>query len=147
MLPALSQPNCQPECTKAVMQHMAKGLWQCSSSFNLYTCPGHINRTQKPLLICSGLVCSLRLYQSRRCCYRIAHLKRLRWLGHTFEMSDSRLHKKLLFGQVKGRRPPGCPRSSFTDVAVRDGQLRRLKLRRIRKPYKDAQNRLLWRHK
>ena len=42
----------------------------------------------------------------------------------------------ILFGQVKGRRPPGCPRSSFNDVAVRDCQLRR-----ITKPYKDAQNR------
>ena len=31
--------------------------------------------------------------------------KRLRWLGQ-----DDRLPKKLLFGQVKGRRPPGCPR-------------------------------------
>ena len=34
------------------------------------------------------------------------------------------------------------PRSSFNDVAVRDCQLRR-----ITKPYKDAQNRLLWRDK
>ena len=32
-----------------------------------------------------------------------------------------------------------CPRSSFNDVALRDCQLRR-----ISKPYKDAQNRLLW---
>ena len=47
-----------------------------------------------------------------------------------------------LFGQVKGRRPPGCPRSTFNDVAVRDCQLRR-----ITKLYKDAQNRLLWRDK
>ena len=68
--------------------------------------------------------------------------KRLRWLGHMFRMHVERLPKKLLFGQVKGRRPPGCPRSSFNDVAVRDCQLRR-----ITKPYKDAQNRLLWRDK
>ena len=47
-----------------------------------------------------------------------------------------------LFGQVKGRQAPGCPRSSFNDVTVCDCQLRR-----IPKPYKDAQNRLLWRDK
>ena len=35
-------------------------------------------------------------------------------------MPDDRLPKKLLFGQVKGRRPPGGPRSSFNDVALRD---------------------------
>ena len=50
-------------------------------------------------------------------------------------MPDDRLPKKLLFGQVKGRHPPGCPESSFNDFAVRDCQLRR-----ITKPYKDAQN-------
>ena len=50
--------------------------------------------------------------------------------------------KKLLFGEVKGRCPVGCPRSSINAVAVRDCQLRR-----IPKPYKDAQNRLLWRDK
>ena len=47
---------------------------------------------------------------------------------------------KLLFGQVKGRCLPSCPRSSFDDVAVHDCQLRH-----IPEPYKDAQNRLLWR--
>ena len=55
---------------------------------------------------------------------------------------DDKLPEKLLFGQVKGRRPRGCPRSSFNDVAVRDCQLRR-----ITKPDTDAQNRLLWRDK
>ena len=59
-----------------------------------------------------------------------------------FMMPDDRLPKKLLFGQVKGRRPWGCRRSSFNDVAVRDCLL----LRTI-KPYKDAQSRLLWRDK
>ena len=53
-------------------------------------------------------------------------------------MPNDRLPKKLLFGQVKGLRPQGCPRSSFSDVAVHDCQLRR-----IVKPYKDAQNRRL----
>ena len=35
--------------------------------------------------------------------------KRLSWLGHMFRMPDDRLPEKLLFGQVKGCRPPGCP--------------------------------------
>ena len=48
--------------------------------------------------------------------------------------------KKLLFGQVKGRRPPGYPRSSFNDDPVRDCQLRC-----IIKSYKDAHDRLLCR--
>ena len=68
--------------------------------------------------------------------------KRLRWLGHVFRMRGDRLPKTLLFGQVMGCRPPGCPRSSFNDVAVRDCQLRCMT-----KPYKDAQIRLLWRDK
>ena len=46
---------------------------------------------------------------------------------HKFRMPDDRLPEKLLFGQVKGRRPPDCPRSSFNDVAVRDCQLHRIK--------------------
>ena len=37
-------------------------------------------------------------------------------------MPDDRLPKKLLLGQAKGRCPPGCPRSSSSDVAVRDCQ-------------------------
>ena len=57
-------------------------------------------------------------------------------------MPNDRLPEKLLFGKVKGRRTPGCTRSSFNDVAVRDCQLRR-----ITKPYKDAQNRMLWKDK
>ena len=53
-------------------------------------------------------------------------------------MPDDGLPKKLSFGQVKGCRLLGCPRSSLNDVAVHDCQLRR-----INKPYKDAQNKLL----
>ena len=68
--------------------------------------------------------------------------KRIRWLGHMFRMPDDRLPKKLLFGQVKGRRPLGGPRPSFNEVAVHDCQLHC-----ITKPHKDAQNRLLWRDK
>ena len=56
--------------------------------------------------------------------------------------NDDRLPKKLLSGQVKGHSPLGCHRISLNDVAVRDCHLRR-----ITKPYKDAQKRLLWRDK
>ena len=68
--------------------------------------------------------------------------KRLRWLGHVFQMPNDRLPKKLLFGEVKGLRPPGRPRSSFNDVALGDCQNCR-----ISRPYRDAQDRLLWRGK
>jgi len=68
--------------------------------------------------------------------------KRLRWLGHVFRMPNERLPKKLLFGIVKGPRPHGRPRSSFNIVALRYCQ----KCRNGR-PYKDAQDRQLWRDK
>ncbi len=38
-------------------------------------------------------------------------------------MPNDRLPKKLLFGEVTGLRPPGRPRSSFNDVALRDVEL------------------------
>ncbi len=44
--------------------------------------------------------------------------------------------------EVKGLRPPGRPRSSFNDVALRDCQNCR-----IGRPYRDAQDRLLWKDK
>ncbi len=50
--------------------------------------------------------------------------------------------KKQLFGQVKGLRPPGRPRSSFNDVALQDCQTHG-----INRLYKDAQDRLLWKNK
>ncbi len=68
--------------------------------------------------------------------------KRLRWLGHTFRVPSDRLPKKLLFGQVKGLRPPGRPRSSFNGVALQDCQTRG-----INGPYRDAQDRLRWKDK
>ena len=68
--------------------------------------------------------------------------KRLRWLGHVFQMPNDRLPKKLLFGEVKGLCPPGRPTSSFNDVALHDCQNCR-----ISRPYRDAQDRLLWRDK
>ena len=68
--------------------------------------------------------------------------KKLRWLGHVFRMPKDRLPKKLLFGQVKGLRPLGRPRSTFNDVALQDCQARG-----ISRPYRDAQDRLLWKDK
>ena len=59
---------------------------------------------------------------------------------HVFRMSNDRLPKKLLFGQVKGLRPPGRPRSSLNDVALHD-------CRNGGRPYRDAQDRLLWKDK
>jgi len=64
------------------------------------------------------------------------------WLGLFFRMPDDRLPKKLLFDEVKGLRPPGRPRSSFNDVALRDCQHCH-----ISRPYRDAQDKLLWRDK
>ena len=68
--------------------------------------------------------------------------KRLRWLGHVFRMPNDRMPKKVLFGKVKGPRPPGRPRSSFNDVALRDCQNCQ-----IGRPRRDAQDRQLWRVK
>ena len=55
-------------------------------------------------------------------------------------MPNDRLPRKLLFGQVKGSRPSGRPRLSLNDVASSDCHDCR-----ITRPYKDAQNGLLWR--
>ena len=62
--------------------------------------------------------------------------------GYVFRMPNDRLPKKLLFGEVKGVRPPGRPRSSFNEVTLRDCQNCR-----VNKPYRDAQDKLLWRDK
>ena len=68
--------------------------------------------------------------------------KTLRWLGHVFRMPTNILPKKLLFGEVKGLHPPGCPRSNFDDVALHHCQNCC-----IGRPYRDAQDRLFWRDK
>lgn len=44
--------------------------------------------------------------------------KRLTWLGHAFRVPNNRYCKKLLFGEVKGLRLPGRPRSSLNAVAI-----------------------------
>ena len=69
-------------------------------------------------------------------CHRRDHAR------HVVRMPNDRLPKKLLFGQVKGLRPPGRPRSSFNDVALHDCQTRQ-----IGRPHRDAQDRLLWKDK
>ena len=68
--------------------------------------------------------------------------KSLRWLGHTFRMPNERLPEKLLFGQVMVSRPLGRPRLGYNDVASSDCHECRMT-----RPYKDAQNRVLWRGK
>ena len=64
---------------------------------------------------------------------------------------NDRLPKKLLFGEVKGLRPPDRPRSSFNDVALRDCQNCRISRpyrdAQVSRPYREAQDRLLWRDK
>ena len=71
-----------------------------------------------------------------------SHLNANHRQGHLFRMPNDRLPKKLLFGEVKGLRPPGRSRSSFNDDALRDCQNCQ-----IGRPYRDAQDRLLWKDK
>ena len=55
---------------------------------------------------------------------------------------DKHAHSELLFGQFKGNPPSGRPRLGYNDIASSDCHACR-----IIRPYKDAQNRLLWRDK
>ena len=48
--------------------------------------------------------------------------KRLRWYGHLCRMLDSKLPKVMLFGQVKGSKPPGRPRKFWNDIVLSDFQ-------------------------
>ena len=57
-------------------------------------------------------------------------------------MVNDRLPKQLLLGQVKGRRCVVALESSFNDVVLRDCQECH-----INRPYRDAQDRLLWKDK
>ena len=68
--------------------------------------------------------------------------KRLRWYGHVCRMLDNRLPKVMLFGQVKGLKPPGRPRKIWNDIVLSDFQQLNIK-----RPYRDAQNKSAWRDK
>ena len=65
--------------------------------------------------------------------------KRLRWLGHVFRMPNDRLPKKLLFGKVKGLRPPGLGLVSMMLRCVVVKTVVSIDL-----IYRGAQDRLLW---
>ena len=67
--------------------------------------------------------------------------KGLRWLGHTFRMVDNRLLKGVVW-LVQGCHPPGRSMLTFNDVASIEWHKCC-----ITRPYKDAQNRVLWRDK
>ena len=54
------------------------------------------------------------------------------------QLVADRLAEKLLCSAVKGLRPPGCPRSSFNNVALPDCQDHQTS-----RPFTDAQVRLL----
>ena len=68
--------------------------------------------------------------------------KRLRWYGHVCRMPDTRLPKKVLYGQVKGRGVVGRPRKIWNDVLLSDTHCLN-----IRRPHSDAQNRSAWKAK
>ena len=47
--------------------------------------------------------------------------RRLRWLGHVRRMSDTRLPKAIMYGEVAdAKRPTGRPKLRFSDVCKRD---------------------------
>ena len=46
--------------------------------------------------------------------------RRLEWLGHVARMPDERVPKKLLFGLLRARRPPGRPRKRWRDCVRAD---------------------------
>ena len=68
--------------------------------------------------------------------------KRLRWFGHLCRMPDTRLPKKVLYGQVKGRGVVGRPREIWNDVLLSDTQSLK-----ITRPHSDAQNKSAWKEK
>ena len=65
---------------------------------------------------------------------------RLRWFGHVCRMPNSRLPKVMMFGQVKGTKCRGRPRSIWNDVVLCD-----LHHLNIRRPFRDAQDKPAWR--
>jgi len=65
--------------------------------------------------------------------------------GHVFRMQSDRLPKKLLFGEVKGLCPPGC--HMYIHELINDVSLRDCQKCCTSRPYRDTQDRLLWRGK
>ena len=51
---------------------------------------------------------------------RILRQHRLRWLGHVARMTDDRILKCLLFGELPASRPPHGPKKRWWDVIVSD---------------------------
>ncbi len=66
--------------------------------------------------------------------------KRLRWFGHICRMSDIRLPKVLLHGQLVGQKCRGRPRTVWNDVVLFD--IHKLRLNRYTR---DALNKPVWR--
>ena len=53
--------------------------------------------------------------------YSILLKRRMRWLGHVHRMSDERIPKYILYGELtEGTRPVGRPKLRFSDVCKRD---------------------------
>jgi len=51
---------------------------------------------------------------------------RLRWYGHVLQKEDSDLVKKCMEYQVEGARPRGKPKKTWTEIAEKDCQTRKL---------------------
>ena len=67
--------------------------------------------TNDEVLECTGMQSIYALLQKRR----------LRWLGHVSRMSDGRIPKDLLFGELSlGARKRGRPNQRFKDVVKKD---------------------------
>ena len=49
-------------------------------------------------------------------------LRRLRWLGHVGRMTDDRLPKQILLGELLSTRPFHGPKLGWSDVVQRDLQ-------------------------
>ena len=52
--------------------------------------------------------------------YDIIMNRRLRWLGHVGRMSDDRLPKIVLFGELKNKRPGDGPKKRWRDLVSGD---------------------------
>ena len=106
-------------------------------SILLYACetwaalPEHVQRLEVFHMRCLRTICCLSLRDHisnvdilRQCqmpsIASTLQQRRLRWLGHVGRMVDCRLPKRMLFGQVLGRRPRGRPRKRWRDIVQVD---------------------------